>query len=52
MFFMPKRKIPDPMDRLLRANPACEDDKFMFYELPWMTTQTSALSINSKPIVY
>ncbi|WCB66425.1 Membrane protein CL5 [Monkeypox virus] len=52
MFFMPKRKIPDPIDRLRRANLACEDDKLMIYGLPWITTQTSALSINSKPIVY
>lgn len=49
---MPKRKIPDPIDRLRCANLACEDDKLMIYGLPWMTTQTSALSINSKPIVY
>ncbi|QED21256.1 membrane protein [Borealpox virus] len=52
MFFMTKQKIPDPIDRLRRANLACNDDKLMIYGLPWMTTQTSALSINSKPIVY
>ncbi|AUL80516.1 N5R [Vaccinia virus] len=52
MFFMPKRTIPDPIDRLRRANLACEDDKLMIYGLPWMTTQPSALSINSEPIVY
>ncbi|AST09283.1 membrane protein [Murmansk poxvirus] len=51
-FFKSRDDIPNPVDKLRTATLVCEGNKLMINGLTRLGTERSALSLNSKPIVY